>query len=379
LQATLNLDAVGSFHIRPFVDCNGTNDFEHVDPVTHAPIDLEPFIIMNFVMIRVGGTIGATNSTNSSVHHQGNVNVIPAAPTSATAVAVSTGGFANPASAGVNNNATIVVIGGGNTGQRGLDQLFAGWINNVAALDVVAEYRDPATGNIHRHVFIFASNSGTVPGAITGVFVPAGTVAPPGTVANNGAPLIVAFPILDTSPFGNEGQGGNTPVGTEGNPVAGPPPPPAAGPHRGIVRTPLAVGETWQVQMWDSPSLNSIPAHLVFPGPLTSFRHNLDFQTDLCFWTNVSSVPGPTPGPVTGAVIPDAACCLYSTVQTDTWRVRFRVDFNPATGAGVFTTPATIVLVKDLNPLRLAQALPRPGIEQRFPLALRTLAIDARA
>src|SRR6266498_1252265 len=384
LQATLALDAVGSFHIRPFVDCNGTNTFEHNDALGN-PIDREPFMVMNLVLIRVGGTIGvgagATASTNASLAHQVNVNVAPAAPTSASGVVLGTGGFGAPAAAGVHNNATVVVVGGGPTGVRGFGQLFAGWINNVIAMDMVAEYRDPGTGAIHRHITAFASNNpnAAAPLGPLGVFVPVGTVVPAGFVASNAVPAIVAFPILDCANFGNEGTGGNRAVGTgELGAGPGPPPPPAAGTHVGIVRTPLAVGETWQVQMWDSPGFPGFPAHLAFPGALSSFRDNLDFSTDLCFWTNVTGVPGPTPGPITGAVppVPDANCCLYSSVQTDTWRIRFRVDFNPLTGAGVFTTPASIVLFRDGNPLRLAQAVPA---EVRFPIVLRLAVLDARA
>src|SRR5207245_308491 len=40
LTATLLIDAVGSFHVRPFVDCNGNGRFEPLS------VDREPFILM---------------------------------------------------------------------------------------------------------------------------------------------------------------------------------------------------------------------------------------------------------------------------------------------------------------------------------------------
>jgi hypothetical protein len=156
-------------------------------------------------------------------------------------------------------------------------------------------------------------------------------------------------------------------VGTEG----------AVGPPVPITRTPQAVGERWRVQMWDSPGDNCPAAHGFFPGTLSAYRFNLNFRTELCFWTNVTGVPAPTPGPITGAAppTPDAACCLYATVQTNTWQIRVSFTFNPATGAAI-PGARTITLQRDANAARLAR--PVAGFEVRAPIALRLLATDAR-
>jgi outer membrane protein OmpA-like peptidoglycan-associated protein len=374
LRATLLSDAAGSFYIRPFVDVNGNGQFD-------LGIDREPFINMKLVLIRVGGSIGATNSTNTSIPQPTNISVTPATPTSTTGVRLSTGAFATPAVAGVHNNAVIVVVGGGRNGRLGLNQMFAGWINDVTAMDMFAEYLDSATGNRHLMTTIFAANKPNFPSTNLAVFVPGVAVAPviPGFPSTVAAPAILDFPVLDTSPFGAEGTGGNTASGTEGSAVggvgvAGPPPPPAVGNHRGIQRTNLAIGQTWQVQMWDSPGFPANPRHLVFPGDLVRFRDFLDFSTDLCFWTNITGVPGPTGDP---------ACFLYSSVQSDTWRIRFEMTFAPPpvgggpAPAGVVAVPAAITLVKDGNPLRLAAPLLKPGVEVRFPIVLRTVAFNA--
>jgi outer membrane protein OmpA-like peptidoglycan-associated protein len=370
LRANLQSDAVGSFYIRPFVDVNGSNRFDF-------RIDREPFINMKMVLIRVGGSIGTTNSVNTSVAQAHNIHPNPAAPTAATQFKIEAGSFTSPAVAGVHNNAVIVVVGGGQNGRRGLNQMFAGWINNVTAHDIFAEYLDQPTGNRHRHTTVFASNK---PLSMTaGLFIPTGVAPPivPGFTVIAAAPAALALPILDTSPFGNEGTGGNTATGTEAstvppgttNMVPGPPPPPANGNHRGIQRTDLPVGQTWQIQMWDSPAHPCLPAHFIFPGDLVTFRFNLDFRTDLCFWTNITGVPGPTGDP---------ASFLYSSVQTDTWQIRFEMTFPPAPAAGVELVPATLTLVKDRNPLRLATPVRRTALEVRFPIGLLTVGFDAR-
>ena len=371
LRAALQGNAVGSFYIRPHVDVNGVDE--------PLGVDREPFINMKLVLIRVGGRVGTTSSTNISLAQPHNIAVTPfvagaATPSSTNGVQLSTGGFATPGGAGAHNNAIIVVVGGGRNGRLGLDQMFAGWINNISALDIFAEYLDAATGNRHRHTTIFAGNKPGGPALAVHLFLPGAA-----------APAILDFPVLDTSPFGAEGTGGNTASGTEassnaaGALVPGPPPPPAVGNHRGIQRTNLAVGQTWQVQMWDSPGHPALPAHVALPGNLVRFRNNLDFRCDLCFWTNITGVPAPS-----GGAAPDPACLLYSSVQTDIWRIRFEMTFAPppvgggAAPAGVAVVPAALTLARDGNPLRPAVPVRGTGLEVRFPTGLLTLAIDAR-
>jgi hypothetical protein len=320
LQATLLADHVGSFFIRAFVDSNGNNAFDR-------GIDKEPFILMNLVLIRVAGV------TNASVANPpANVTTLRTGtrtPTLATTagfnittgnVAAAPGGdtFNNPTVAAVHNDATILVIGGGPTGVRGLDRLMAGWTNNELPVatsptvplgeDIVADYVDiapPPPARTHRRFSIWVA-----PGGIR-TFLPA-----------NANPTLVAGPFLDVSNTGNAGTGGNTVVGTEGDtgPPVVPPGPPGPPPQRGIVKTPVAapgIGQNWRIRMWDSPG-DAVPAaHGGFPGTLLRYNFNLDFRCDLCVWTNVTGVPGPTN---------NAAARLYSSVQTNTWTIRFEIN-----------------------------------------------------
>ena len=52
LTPTLKADAVGSFHIHAYVDCNGTGDFERDTPAG-VRIDREPYAVMNLVLVHV--------------------------------------------------------------------------------------------------------------------------------------------------------------------------------------------------------------------------------------------------------------------------------------------------------------------------------------
>ncbi len=342
LTATLLADAVGSFHLRPFVDCNGTGKFQD-------SIGFEPFIIMNLVLIRIKGV------SNRSVSRSSQIVITPTNPTSATGCRVQTGLFTSAPAAATHNDATVNVTGGGADGKRGLDRLFGGWVNNELAVpssptvpigeDVVSDYTDTTvTPPVqHQRISVWVSAS-------------AGTVFGPG----GAAPALVSGPVLDTTNFGSEGTGGNLCVGTEGG----------VGPPKPISKTALAVGENWQIEMWDSPG-DSCPAnHDFLPGRLSSYRFNLNFRSDLCFWTNMAGVAGPTPD--------DPACRLYSSVVSNTWTIRLGFVFNIATGVSTPAPAGAVSMLKDGNPTKLAQPVQGTGLETRFPISLNLLAVDSR-
>ena len=242
-------------------------------------------------------------------------------------------------------------------------RVFGGWVNNEAVVeDVVAAYTDAATGNVHTRFSVAVSN------------VPASRVFPRGGA---GVPSILPHPFLDVSPFGNEGTGGNTCVGTESTAAPGPPAPqtPAAAGSvvvNNINRVDLPipvnavnVGQQWQVEMWDSPGDSCPPAHGSAPGTLTSYRFNIDFRCALVFWTNLTRVAGPTVDP---------ACRLYVSVWSNPWIIRYAIAFPPPA-----VLPAlTVTLTPDARPTPLASPVDGSGLEVRFPFLLNTLATDAR-
>jgi hypothetical protein len=386
LSAKFKVDSVGTFHIRPFIDCNGNNTFEHNVHPSDQRIDREPFMIMNLILIHLN-LFDNTLSRSDATH----VVINPAAPTTATRISVSTTTVVGPWVVGTenqmatHNNASVTVIGGGSAGKNGLDRLFGGWVNNeltVAASptvpqgeDVVAEYNDPSTAppTVHPRTSIWtATNPGTR-------FLPTPPPPPPPAVAPPppAPPSIVGGPFLDTTNFGGEGVGGNTCVGTEG----------AIGPPKPINKTAIATGERWRVEMWDSPGDNAPLRHEGFPGtaanqiPIIRYRFNIDFRSDLVFWTNYVKVPTAAGNP--------AACLLYASVQSNRWNIRisFRYDAptvaNPAAHPPVVAAPgASHQVTKTISMVKLAKRATQPvednGLQVRSPVSLNLLAIDAR-
>jgi len=343
LKATLQADAVGSFHVCPYIDCNGSRTFDF-DDASGTRIDREPHLIMNYLIVRAQG------KTNTSVAQQANVNITPAVPTSASGVSVSTGNFASGAGAGTHCKSVVEVTGGGPDGKRGIDYVFAGWVNNEVLENNRMTYREPALPNtIHQRFTVWHNHGGA-------------SLFP--TIANPAAPIVaLPGPFLDTTDFGNEGTGGDTACGTEG----------AVGPPTAIVKAnnPIGVGELWTVEMWDSPG-DSCPAQHENSATavLQSYRFDLDFRVDLCFWTNKGKVPGTIPD--------EAANRLYASVQTNTWTIRLMINFNVATGIATIVTPLAIALTRDGNPTRRAIPVEGAGLEVRFPITLKMLVVDAR-
>ena len=343
LKATLLADAVGSFFVRPFVDCNGSTTFDDHEPTgadAGKRIDREPYIALPLVLIRAQGIL------NTSRARQTNVRLLPPVPTAATGVGVSTGNFASGATAGVHCVGKVKVTGGGRDGTRGLDRLFAGWVNNEVQEVAVSEYNDG--GTMRRRHTVWSA----VPAH--GVFQ---VISAPGTPY---APQ--AGPVLDCTNFGGEGLGGNSCVGTEGAPG-----PPVI--NRNAPQPAGAVGKTWIIEMWDSPGDSCPAAHESYPGrPLARYQFNLDFRCDLVFWTNSAKVPGATANP---------ANRLYSRVYHTTWTIRLDIGFN-ALGVAAIATPLTISLTKVNADATRAEPAQGTGLEVRHPISLKLLLVNAR-
>ena len=396
LTATLKLDAVGSFRIRPFVDIDGAGNNEFHD-ATGNRIDREPFVIMNLILVRAQGYTNASKNLAPApaiLTAGGGAGPI----TAATGVRVTTSSagvgaaWTGPTSAGW-NKARITLIGGGPQGRWGLDaaatvpqRVFAGWSQCIEASNIFADYVDGSVAPPVHHVdrYVFAVNSPTTLAPFRlGVLRAAGSVAPGGgRPSTTDAPSLATLPVLDVSPFANAGTGGNTCVGSEG--AVGPPVPPGVvttNVQAGIatVNLPgggnaLAYGQDWTVEQWDAPGLGAAAAPTMFAGSLVEFCFDLDFRSDLVVWTNVTGVAGPTN---------DAANRLYASVQTDRWTIRFRITFDPpgspTAGTLHVNTPLAFTMTKDGSATRVASAVEGSGEEVRFPIALKCYSIDARA
>jgi hypothetical protein len=339
LKATLVADAVGSFHIRPFVDCNANNTFEG-DDASGTRIDREPFIIMNLVLVDVA--LHADDSVARSANLVGTSD-------GAGGIRVSGGSFdiATPALAAIHMNARANLIGGGGDGRRGLGVVFAGWVNNESANeDIAGTFNDTGVAPaVNRRSFtVFASNGAGATGAsgTTPVFLP-----------GDPAPVLVAPPLLDTG-RGTPGTGGDTATLTR---------------SRIRTRTNLAVGQRWLIEAVDSPGDGDSATHPGFAtARLVRFRFHLDFRAYLCFWTNTSGASGASA---------HAANRLYSVLRQYTWSMRAEWTLNAAGALTNVTAPSVAISGRVTHsPAARASAT---TLEVRHPTGLNLLARDARA
>jgi len=257
---------------------------------------------------------------------------------------VSTGDFAGTGNDAVTMDVTARVIGGGADGKRGLDKLFAGWLNNE--LNAASSPGPGGLGEDVTHRF-----QRPIPPA------PAvGPAPPPPPIIRarcfwqlDGAEI--GGPMLDSGAYGvagTEGTGGNTCTGT------------AATNDNPVTKTDHAsgVGQTWQVTNVDSPGgsiLATAPTDAL--ATVREFKFNIDFQCALVFWINRNGVSGPADFP---------ACRLYVTVQTNTWNIKLESTFDDAFAETV-TVAKAVSFNKDANTARRATPVAGTTLETRRP------------
>ena len=338
-QATLLADNSGTFHVRPFVDCNGNRRFDH-------RIDREPNIVLNLVLGRV--TLRQDNSLARSTNFM---------VTAGGGIDVRSGAFliTAPNMAAMHLNAQVDVVTGGADGRRSIDQFFGGWINNMTGPTTFSPTYTDATvapPTVHPAPFVFASNGHQA----TGAPVPTLPNGPRSFRAGDPAPAIVAPPILDT---GRDlpGTGGDSP---------------ALRTSQIRSRTNLALGERWIVEAVDSPG-DSVPGTHLNRGTaqLTSYEMSIRFSATLALWTNNATPPVSRP---TG----DPADRLYAVLLRVDWNVNGRWTITPATGAiAVVTAPTTVkAATAKTSPAVAARTNP---VEVRPPASRNALRRDARA
>ncbi|QTE31451.1 OmpA family protein [Pengzhenrongella sicca] len=337
LTATMLTDNVGTFHVRPFVDGNGTGRFEH-------GIDREPNIVLNVVLGR------ATLFLDSSIARSGNFVV---GPNGVGGIAVSSGVFniAAPATAAIHLNAQIDVVTGGVAGRRVIEQFFGGWINNETAVEAIVGTFLDTTGVVpvaHFDPTVFAANTGAATG---------GTATEPIFLPGDPAPVPLAPPLLDSGRgVGVVGLGGDSATLTRSR--IRPP------------RAPLALGQRWIVESVDSPGDGEPPNHVGFAAAtLRRFQFGLTFSSTLGVWTNRSAASGATGDPADRA---------YAVVLELRWTQLGEWTITPGTGAiAVVTAPTTTIAGTTTTSPAVAAAT--TAVEVRFPASTDQLARDARA
>jgi hypothetical protein len=270
----VNMNASGSFRVRAYIDCNGSNKYED-------EIDLEPSIPLNLMLAN------ATMVTDNSAASTGFLSATGGA---AGEVGIHNGEW-NAGQGGMSMSLVAKVTGGGEHGKTGLDQVFAGLINNLALVNIGAVYRDSSvTPHVdHSLVIRYVSNASAATGHFRGrkMFQP-----------GDPAPAPLAWPILDTGRAPNSGTGGD--MATMGSSALA------------VDDTP-AVGQLWTITCMDAPQRGFHKNHpVVASAVLRSIQYSQDFTANFCFWTNTTKNSGATGDPVDR---------LYSVLRKVAWRV----------------------------------------------------------
>jgi hypothetical protein len=344
LRATLTANAVGSFHVCAFVDCDGKG-FQEFDDSKGKRIDREPFIPINLVLVYV------RLKKNDCEAHQTMAPAHAADGLGGVGVSMGAGDFdaTHPENQAVHMKTTVDVIGGGRDGTLGLDSVFAGWCNNEAAAeDISATYANPAPPPPTRRRFTLWASNNTAAHNIGSAANPVWEFRP-----GDPAPNIIPPPVLDSGRPG-PGIGGDTCCLTSSNISS---------------NTPLAIGQRWVVEAIDSPGDGAPSVHPAFPGALLArFRFHLEFMCTLAFWTNIGHTSGATADP---------ANRLYAVFGQVDWSMNGEWTINQIAGTRAEVTAPKVKMNK--HGFKALQAGADTSTEFRPPTGLNTMAADARA
>ena len=308
--------------------------------------------MMNVVL--VGATLHQDNSSTNAAN-------VTAQPRPGGGIRVSGGQFniGTPNASAIHMNAQADLVGGGDDGLRGLDSVFAGWVNNETANENInGTFQDTSTTppQNHQTPSVFASNRASASGTHAASGLRAFLPNPP---SSDPAPALVNPPLLDTG-RGSAGTGGPTATLRTSQITS-----------RTNLRSPAspaAVGQRFVVEAVDSPGDGEGPTHPGFPAAkLISFRFGLTFSAFLSFWTN-SSTGSPAGAP---------ADRLYSVLLEIDWQMGGEWSVNAATGAVAVITAPTAQITAHTPSSPLAPAVNTPA-EVRSPTGLSLLASKLR-
>lgn len=326
-KANLAADQKGSFRVRPFIDCNGSSEWE----------DREPSIPLNLVL--VDATMNADRSTATTISGPGPETITPGQ------FRLSTGDWAAAPFTASNREAMVMdcdvdLLGGGADGKLGLDKVFGGLVNMVQIRDVNALYTDtttsPPTDRGLR--FVAASNAASASSnwGTRKMFVP-----------GDPAPVPFALPLLDTGKNPG-GVGGDTATMSRSRTRLAPAQP--------------ALGQRMTIWCIDSPGWGFPKAHPVNGSAiLRGVQYNYQFIANFVLWTNAGAGPNN-----------QVAERTYSVIRIVPWQIQsaYTVDFttNPAAPTFTAVTPLTVTqgasAARTISPVGRAQD---NGVEVRPP------------
>jgi hypothetical protein len=300
-KAELSADNKGSFRIRPYLDCNGSDSYSPG----------EPSIPLNLVLANAAMVADNSAALQNNLIAQGEPD----------AVAILNGEWLDNwaacrqlGGAGMTMELVADVTGGGANGRLGLDRVFGGLVNMLLNDTISVVYRDPAGPTDYTVSNVYASNLGDASSNYAGA---------PMFIPGDNAPSLYAFPHLDTGRDPG-GIGGETAVMGR------------SGVWDASANRP--VGQRFTLRCIDSPGRVFDREHPHYPGALLhQIHYDQQFQASFCFWTNVSADRDATG---------DAADRVYSVLRIVPWSVVG--DWN------VDSTNAVPVLDNTPNPHTIA-------------------------
>jgi hypothetical protein len=327
LKAQLGLDERGAFRIRPFIDCNGSGEYE----------DREPSLPMNLVLVSAVMS-GADRSTSTTV---GNAVTVDSARFGIITGSFATAPFTVPQPAGdaIVLNLDADLVGGGSDGTLGVDHVFGGVIQNIDTFDLHGGYRSPS-GKAHGVALTPAANPGDGSGTFgfNKVFLPGDPALKP-----------LALPMVDTG-WDEAKRGGEY----------------ACMSNSMMRRAPSQPVFGRRVEVWsiDSPGLLlplRHPAH--HKAVLESVHLSVHFRSCFSFWTNVGVTwpAGDPAGGIRSKSTGDPAERVYSVIRTVCWQLtgdfttaRPEVASDPLTLAVVDPYKCSITQSESIDPMRRA-------------------------
>ena len=292
-KATLNANARGSFHIRPYIDCNGVDEYSPKEP--SIPLNL----VLADVEVVADNSAGLNGNLTSALGAV--VNVRNGTWPDTWAECIKAGG------AGMTMELVADVTGGGSNGRLGLDKVFGGLINMLTDNQITLTYTEPlavgpsppppATYTV-RNRYVLNRDVATGDYGGTKMFKPTDT-----------APSVMAFPVLDTG-RGSGGLGGES--ATMGR----------SGVWDKQANRPVGIRHT--LRCIDSPGRGFILNHSEHAtARLTNIHYVQAFRANFCFWANISKGRGQTGDPCDR---------VYSAARTMDWEAHG--DWNVTWGVG---------------------------------------------
>lgn len=336
-KAVLNANAKGSFRIRPYIDCNGLDEYSPGEP--SIPLNL---VLADAVM--VADNSAGLNGNLTSALGGGILNVRNGTWPDTWAACIGAHG------AGMTMELVADVTGGGANGRLGLNKVFGGLVNMLTDNQITLTYTEPPALGVlpplpppvtytvrNRYVLnrdVATGNYGGTP-----MFEP--TDAPPN---------ILAFPVLDT---GRDAGG----LGGESATMS------RSGMWDKQANRP--VGIRYTLRCIDSPGRGFLLNHSDHPtAQLTGVHYVQAFRANFCFWTNVTKARGTTG---------DAADRVYSAARTMDWEAHgdWTVTWVGAVPTLVNTNPHAIAISNPntVSPIGRAQD---NGVECRPPSGITT-------